>query len=444
MPDHIKILTSYVPSQVVRRVAADPAPITEPQAERFPAAVLFADISGFTPLTERLAQRGPAGAEEMSHLLDAYFGQLIDLITAHGGDVVKFAGDALLAFWPATEEALPAQQTRRAAQCGFAVQATLNDYQVADGIHLFLKVSIGAGEVLAAHIGGMDDRWEFLVGGSPLVQMGIAENQAQPGDVVLSTEAWTLVENQCIGEKLSQGCVRLASLREKLPPHPLSPLSLASDAGTALRAYIPVAIRARLDAGQTEWLSEFRRVTVLFVGIGDLDYAASDALTQVQKVMDAMQRVLHHYEGNLNQFLVDDNGTVLLAAFGLPSLAHEDDAARGVMAAQDMQAELHQLGLRSAIGITTGQVFCGPVGSDRRREYAMIGNTVNLAARLMHATSEDIWCDAATYQAAQARFQFEPLPPIAVKGRAESVSVYRPRGQVADDRGYHPYGWTPG
>ena len=101
MSDLIETLTSYVPTLVARRLATDPTPPTQAEAESLPAAVLFADISGFTALTERLAQRGPAGIEELTHLLNEYFGQLIDLINIYGGDVFKFAGDALLALWPA-------------------------------------------------------------------------------------------------------------------------------------------------------------------------------------------------------------------------------------------------------------------------------------------------------------------------------------------------------
>src|SRR5689334_15766966 len=105
MPDTpLSSLTSYVPGLIVRGLAADPTPLSEPAAERFPAAVLFADISGFTPLAERLAQQGPAGTEELTRILNDYFGQLIEIITGHGGDVVKFAGDALIALWPAQKD----------------------------------------------------------------------------------------------------------------------------------------------------------------------------------------------------------------------------------------------------------------------------------------------------------------------------------------------------
>src|SRR4051812_9453683 len=87
-------LASYVPDVVLRRCAADPAPVSAPAESTFAAAVLFADISGFTALAERLAARGPAGAEELGDILNAYFGRLISQVRGCGGDVVKLAGDA--------------------------------------------------------------------------------------------------------------------------------------------------------------------------------------------------------------------------------------------------------------------------------------------------------------------------------------------------------------
>jgi class 3 adenylate cyclase len=99
-------LTAYVPGLVVRGLSEDPALIREPTAERFGAAVLFADVSGFTALGERLAKHGLIGAEELAQLLNDCFGQMIDLIHHYGGEVTKFAGDALLALWPVPEDVL--------------------------------------------------------------------------------------------------------------------------------------------------------------------------------------------------------------------------------------------------------------------------------------------------------------------------------------------------
>src|SRR5262245_57348259 len=102
MPTLLETFASYLPALVVRRHVMG-APSAVPARQNLSGALLFADISGFTALAERLAQRGPAGVEELTRLLNVSFGQILDLIEAHGGDVVKFAGDALLAIWSADD-----------------------------------------------------------------------------------------------------------------------------------------------------------------------------------------------------------------------------------------------------------------------------------------------------------------------------------------------------
>jgi class 3 adenylate cyclase len=83
MPQTLAAMLPYIPPGLARVLLADPTLV--PLVEQFPAAVLFADISGFTPLTEALAQRGAEGPEEMTRLLNAYFSRLIAAIEAEGG-----------------------------------------------------------------------------------------------------------------------------------------------------------------------------------------------------------------------------------------------------------------------------------------------------------------------------------------------------------------------
>src|SRR3972149_5074616 len=187
-------LVSSVPALATRRLTTDPAPITAPLLERSPAVALFADVSGFTPLAERLSQRGPQGIEELSRLLNTYFGQLIDLITAHGGDIVKFAGDALLALWPVAD--LPgdgfAQPTAAAYAAGLSAgewastaQRALPGFDATEA-RLALRMGVGMGEVLLEHLGGEYGRWHLLVAGDLLPEVTALERQAQPGGGVVS------------------------------------------------------------------------------------------------------------------------------------------------------------------------------------------------------------------------------------------------------------------
>ena len=197
MAEQIDILASYVPDIVVRRLLQDPTPIAKPQIDRFPAAVIFIDISGFTILTETLVKSGPDGLETLTAILNAYFGQIVDLILKYGGDVLKFAGDALLAVWPVQEADETLQkQTLQACQCALVIQQFSQSYTATSDVSLALRIGIGAGDVAIAHVGGVYKRWEHAITGAPLGQIRLTQSLAQPGQVILSAEVITLIQYQ--------------------------------------------------------------------------------------------------------------------------------------------------------------------------------------------------------------------------------------------------------
>jgi class 3 adenylate cyclase len=425
-------LASYVPALVARRFADRREPLVAPESERFPAAVLFADISGFTALTERLAGTGPNGVEELTELLNDCFGELVELVGTHGGEVVKFAGDALLAIWLADDD--DSGVTAWAARCGLAMQQSLHGREFAAGAQLSVRIAVGSGQLSVAHLGGVRGRWEFVVGGPAVVQACVAEQLARPGDVVVCPDAYDLVGAISTGEQVrldagGPSALRLASIRPPTSPAPRVRTGTVEAAGPALRGYVPAAVTARLAAGQSAWISELRSVTVLFLRLPSLDDISADTLEQAQQLVGSVQQALYEYEGSVNKLGVDDKGATMVAAFGLPPVAHEDDPVRAVRAALGIQARLQSRGLRPALGLATGRVFCGSVGSNQRREYTMIGGVVNLAARLMQAADDELVCDAATQQATEAKLTFEALPPRRLKGWAQPVAVFRPRGQ---------------
>lgn len=448
------LLASYVPSLIRRRVAQNPAPIESAFAKDFHAAVLFADISGFTRLTEGLAEKGPTGVEKLAQILNDYFGQLIDIVYEHGGDVVKFAGDAVIATWGAASDSpVPAPQVQagmtdpvsedaqrqsilRAAECAFQIRERLLNYRVEDTT-LYLKMSIGSGRVWESHIGGVFNRWEFVLVGDPMVEIGAANYLAKAGDIIVAPSAWTLVRDDCEGETMEfrqpngqvQTAMRVTRLKSASQfPMQQEAFTIPEEGQAALRPYIPGSIINRISAGQSDWLAELRKVTILFVNLPDLGHDTS--LETAQKTMRTIQQVVYRFEGSLNKISQDEKGVMIDAAFGLPPLAHADDPARGIQAALMLYDELLQLGVRGSIGLTTGRVFCGLVGTNNRREYTFLGNSVNLAARLMSLALQredsSILCDRPTYEAVRDRAEFDVLPPQRIKGRSEPVDVFHP------------------
>jgi class 3 adenylate cyclase/tetratricopeptide (TPR) repeat protein len=430
-------LASFLPGRLVRRLVEEPASAGRPHADRTVGALLLADISGFTAIAERLARQGPGGAEELRGLLDGAFQPLLELIAGTGGDVLKFAGDAMLACWPASgpdgERGL-AGATAAAAGCAGTMQATLGRFAAAERLPLALRIGVGAGEVVVLDVGGERKRRELLVAGAAVPQTTGAAERALPGQVVLSEAAVDLVGRALPGQ------LAPAPAAGRPREGPGGPVTPAGRGGAGVPAdlvapYLPRAMLASLVAGHEEWMAELRQITVVFANLPDLDHRIR--LDEAQEVMTALQGALYRYEGSINKLSVDEKGTTLVAALGLPPLAHEDDPARGVQAALAVREALAALGRRVAVGVTTGRAFCGTVGSRWRREYTMLGAVVNLAARLMQEAGDGVLCDRATATAARAALPFEALAPVRVKGRADPVPVYRP-GRPAPGPGRWP------
>ena len=451
-PALTELLASYVPRLIQNRVLSDPAPIDAPISEDFQAAVLFADISGFTSLTEGLVERGPAGVENLARILNEYFGQLIDIVHEYGGDVVKFAGDAVIAVWNIVSDSADAdsvsradqwQWTMRAAECAIAIRQRLSNYQVEDS-NLYLKLAISSGNITAVHVGGVFNRWEFMLTGNPLVELGIANNLARAGDIILTPSAWRLIRNDCIADplefELKIAIAQGGRLKDLDKPSSIfvssQKIEIPEDAENSLRAYIPGAIINRLTAGQSSWIAELRKVTILFINMPGIDQ--STELAEAQELAQLIQQSVYRYEGSINKINVDDKGITVIAVLGLPPFSHENDPARGVQAALTIRKALQgrTVKVKSNIGVATGRIFCGSIGNEKRREYTIIGNAVNLSARLMAAAGiqypivekygVSILCDRLTYEGAKDVVEFESLSPQQVKGRSEPVEVFHP------------------
>eukprot|EP01114_Cavostelium_apophysatum_P003087 TRINITY_DN1281_c0_g1_i1.p1 TRINITY_DN1281_c0_g1~~TRINITY_DN1281_c0_g1_i1.p1 ORF type:complete len:1564 (-),score=458.03 TRINITY_DN1281_c0_g1_i1:93-4784(-) len=439
--EHVQKLASYVPKLVLRSLLKKYDPnnsttvsVGAPEIETFHACVMFADISGFTPLTEKLASVGLEGIEKLTAVLNSYFDKLVATIHEHGGDVVKFAGDAVLCCWPCSTRAGISGMIMLACQCAKALLKNLNDYSVeGTGCVLRLHIGVGAGEVSGINVGGEKSQFEFFISGQVLEQVSSCEKEAAPGEVFVSAVAWMLVDKgRLIGHQKEKNAGALSNYRldsieypadlpeeEKLVVHPsLEP---------ALRSYLQQAVIRHHSLGVKEWLAELRVVSVIFV---NLTTPFKDSkLNELQLAIVEMQSIIYKYEGTVRQFIIDDKGSVMVIGFGIPPYAHTDDPVRAVETALGIHSALQRLQMPCSIGVTTGKAFCGDVGSNLRREYAMVGDIVNLSARLMVAAKTDILCDIDTYEACKnaKNVDFKKLDDIKVKGKTNPIAIFQPR-----------------
>ncbi len=182
--------------------------------------------------------------------------------------------------------------------------------------------------------------------------------------------------------------------------------------------------------------TERRPVTVVFVDASNFTAVSKkldseDVYLFIDEAMALLVDVVSEYDGTVDKF----TGDGLMALFGAP-IAHENDPERAVRAAWQMQRVIrpfrerllaqHGFEFRIRIGVHTGEVVAGKIGGSIHAEYTVIGETVNLAARLQTAADPDTVCVSAATQALTANlFRYDALPPLTLKGIAEPVIAYR-------------------
>jgi class 3 adenylate cyclase len=427
-------LASYLPRTQRRLIAEDRRPGQDGFAECSHAAILMVDISGFTALTERLAKHGAAGAEQLSAILNRHFGRIAEITESHGGDIIAFAGDSAIAMWPG-EESLLTANVNLAVQAALKIQFELDGSEPHPSVTLRQRAGVACGMLHIMELGGVSGRWQFVVTGEPLVDAAGAQSVAKAGEVVLSPNAWELVKDLAVtaisgDPDAGNEFARVTGVRED------PSAALSSDAAQrfdeerflpAYEAYVARVVVDRLLSGQEDWIAEFRNLTMLFVNLGKNPRGSSSEIASLHQTAGCVQEVLERFEGSLYQLLMDDKGLTAVCSFGLPPLAHENDARRAIEAAIELRQRLNARNIPTSIGVATGTVFCGIYGSDTRRQYTVLGNTVNLAARLMQAANGSLWCDEVTCQAASAAsLQFERQGEVALKGRSAPVAVFAP------------------
>lgn len=417
-------LSRYLPHCVLEQLEPPGGKQRHASLDRFDGVVLFTDIAGFSRLTDQFSARGPEGVEQLSNMLDNYFGRMSEIALDHGGDVVDFVGDAIVVMWPGANSL--ADSVGAAVYCGLELQNALKDVMAATGLPLQQRVSISAGELAQFTVGGVDGKWRWLIAGEPMRQAGASNHQAQPGEVLVCAPAWKLIRERCRGRELDAGHALVDQIS---PPARLARRAASAHptaAGPRLEEFVARPLLERFRAGHWDWLGEFRNVSAVFVGFPGLDVSSPGALDDLQYAAECAQREFGRYGGSLENLSMDDKGVSALAAFGLPAGMHEDDSVRAVRAAMSLAARLKARGIACSIGITHGRVFYGDSGGTSRRHVALVGGMVNLAARLMQAAGGGILCDEPTQRSAGPALGFSAGVPLQVKGQPQAVAVYTP------------------
>lgn len=410
----------------------------ETLADRTTGAALFADISGFTPLTEALLKAyGPKrGPEELTKQLNQIYDALVSEAHRYGGSVIAFSGDAITCW-------LDGDDGVRAIACGLAMQQTMGQFAAlhiptGQTIALAMKAAVAAGSVRRFRVGDSKVQYIDVLAGATLDRMAAAEHHAEKGEVVLAPEVAEQITDQVeIAEWRDDhetdrryGVVGKLSHPDSVLVQEIAPSVQDVDSALAqdqTRPWLLPPVYERLSAGKGGFLAELRPAVALFLSFGGIDYDRDEAAGEkLDAYIQWVQNVLVRYEAFLLQLTIGDKGSYMYAAFGAP-IAHEDDAVRAVSAALELQAIPADLNYitDTKIGVSQGQMRTGAYGGTRRRTYGVLGDEVNMAARLMQAAQPgQILIKDSVWDATDNTFAGESIPPFMVKGKSDPVNTY--------------------
>jgi len=382
-------------------------------------SAVFVDVSGFTKLSERLARKGREGAEQIAEAIGGSFESILQVAYDNGGSLLKFGGDALL-LWFAIDG-----HVQRACRAALQMRQKLHDVgrievpgakvtlQMAQGVH--------SGEFHFFAVG--DSHIELLPTGPGWSRLVAMEQAAIAGEILLSTEMAALLPPRCLGPGKGPGV-----LLRREPPGPTEKIELRprpSMSYETVAQCLSPAIRAHLYRGGGA--SDHRAVTIAFIRFDHTDAmienegpaVAADALHRLVSVVASAAEA--HEVAFLGSDVDADGGKLILTA-GAPKVMGDDEERMLLTLRQIADADLP---MPVRIGVHRGPVFAGDIGPFFRRTYTVMGDAVNLAARLMaQAQPGHIYGTASTLDHSDTVFENTELAPINVKGKAQPVQAW--------------------
>jgi adenylate cyclase len=268
--------------------------------------------------------------------------------------------------------------------------------------------------------------------GIMLLDSQVATNAFTEKDLQLfqniSNQAAIAIQNTLYAKKLEQEAVTRERFQRLLSP----------------------AIAEQVISGKVEVKKggEARETTILFTDIRGFtamseSRSAQDIVDMLNEYFELMVEIIFRYEGTLDKFVGDE----IMALFGAP-VSHRDDAYRAVKTALEMVEVLEQFNrervargedaVKVGIGINSGEVVAGYLGSSRALEYTVIGDVVNTGARLCSiAKAGQIIISEHTHDRVKDYFEVVELPPTSVKGKAHALKIFNVVGEKAQ-----PPGWV--
>ena len=385
---------------------------------RAEGTLIFADVSGFTALSDRLAiEMGKGGSEAVTAVMNDAFGELVEIVFLEHGDLLRFGGDALVAWFTGEEH------SGRACRAAVDMREAITEIDAGD-IDLGISIGVASGEITIDLIG--TSHREIVLSGEGVDLVIAAEGAADRGQIFVSAN----LESE-IGHVATMDETGFLSLDDdpdtaELLDEP-DDLSFAPD--STFSDFISPDFRDLLTLSLQE--GEHRPASIGFVkfsGLGALDDASRQAA--MERLFEKVTTACSAYDVAYVSNDIDKDGGKFILAAGVPRrTSGEEGMALALFDIVPDHPDLHVSG-----GCARGYVFSGDLGAPSRRVFTVMGDTVNLAARLAAAAADgQVLISEAALERSRGNFETNRLEGMTLKGKSKKIAPFEILAAHDDD-----------
>lgn len=362
----------------------------------FYGGCLFADISGFTTLSEKFAKFGNEGTEVLTKIINNFFEKLYIEIKKYNGDIIRFAGDAITVFYEGKDGLKNSIES--ANKMMEVVKEFHNIKAFGELFSLNIKIGISSGKCHLFFLKS-EGKFEYIFSGEPLNDAAKQEHLAKPGEIIVSKET---LEN-------------------------LKDINYEYDKKTdknILMQFLHPKISEIIEKGDLWIINTHRNVNIVFINAGEKLYIENKSETKkFLEFYNECSKLVFKYNGYINKIDCGDKGNVIIVLFGAP-VSYEDDLKRALEFLIELKTFAKKIGFPFKAGLSCELVFSGIVGCGDRFEYTVMGDGVNFAARLMQAALLDnVLVSKKIIDESSKEYIFQNLPPIYLKGKESAQEV---------------------
>ena len=421
-----KYIIPYIPDLLLRQTSGAKNLGRDKVIE---GSLLFADLSGFTAMSEKLASMGRMGGEKLAEIMNDCFNSLLGRVFASGGDVIKFGGDAFLAYFDSEDSVnraylCSANLIRWISENG-QISTPVGDFAL--GIH----TGIACGEIYNLVIGS--NRFEHLFCGETVENCYAAADAAELGELALTSEAAKRLNFQNL-RKSPDGYYICNNFEDAGRIESAQRGSFENAQGNdKIRDFLITGLENQLHFNNGIIEGEHRVLTNLFISVNslrkNLEADLEKSIEPINSYFTTINEIIDRHGGAFARLDSSGSSEKMLVFFGAP-VSTGRDSENCLKAVLEIETALKELNrefvhpLKHRYGINTGLCFVGDVGGASRREYTAMGDAINLAARLMgKAQYGETIVGEDTLKVCGERFEVKEGDLVSVKGKAKPIRL---------------------